>query len=149
MPEQAYSLTVIIREILKIARVTLIESGTHLPTAILHTMDGMFPIVMPFKNEHQKKALVDHVRDAALEKGAFAVTTVTCARVEDPRTGAVEESLVLTTAIQGGAPYVVTQSYERDAQRRVVGFGEITEGDHAALPGQMMIIPSWGKETRH
>ena len=137
-------------KILSIARTTLVQQGTHIPTAILHTLEGLFPIVLPFENNEQKRALVDYVKTQAIERHAFAVTTVTCARVMDSRTGEEdEEALVLATSVQAGKPHVVTQRYWREEDRSVVRFGEVVEGDEAALPGQMMIFPDWNEETRH
>ncbi len=134
------------KEILAIARQNLVEFGSLLPTAVLHTIDGMFPIVLPFKDARQKKALVAFVKKQALEMQAYAITTVTCARVVDSRTGIEEESIVLATAIQGGRPHSMMQTYLRGPDRRVAAFGEPIEGDEAAMPGQMMIIPDWEKE---
>jgi len=138
-----------VRVILGIARRTLQEEGSHLPTAILHTMRGMMPIVLPFKNDEQKRALVKQVKKQALEKGAYAVTTITCGRIVDSRTGQEQESLIVATAIQRGRPHMVVQPYSRDADRRVVGFGETIEGERAAMPGQMMILPDWDEEVSH
>jgi len=138
-----------VETILSIARRTLREQGTHLPTAILHLMDGMLPIVLPFKSEDQRKAIVEYVRAEALRRHAFAVTTVTCARIVDSRSRHEEEALVLTTSIQGGPPHVVIQPFLRNADRSVASFGEVTEGDRAAMPGQMAIFPDWDEETRH
>ncbi len=138
-----------VRKIAAIARLNLREQGTHLPTAILHTMDGMFPIVLPFKNDEQKRALIDYVKDQAIQRHAFALTTVSCALVVDSRTGREEETLVLTTAIQGGSPYVAVQTFARGDDDVVAGFGELVEGDRAAGPGQMTIFPNWEGETRH
>jgi hypothetical protein len=138
-----------VREIMPIAQATLMQQGTHLPTAILHTMEGLVPIVLPFKNEAQKKALVAFVKTQALERHAFAATCVTCARVIDPRNGTEEEALVLATSVQGGRPYTVTIQFWRAADRSVAGFGDVVEGDDAAMPGQMMIFPDWSEETRH
>ena len=87
------------REILSVARKTILEEGTHLPTAVLHTMDGMFPILLPFKNNEQKGALVEFVKQQAIERHAFAVTMVTCGRIVDSRTGEEEESLVLALSL--------------------------------------------------
>jgi len=136
-----------VRELLPIARRTLQEHGTHLPTAILHTAHGLFPVVLPFKNEEQKRALVEHVKGKALEMSSYAVTTITCARIVDARTRQERESLVLATCIHRGRPHYLTQEFHRDADRRVIGFGEVMEGDAAAMPGQMMIIPEWQEET--
>lgn len=138
-----------VRQIAAIARQNLREQRTHLPTAIVHTLEGMFPIVLPFKNDEQKQALVDYVKEQALERHAFALTTVTCAKVVDSRTGSEEEMLVLATAIQGGRPYVASQTFGRDANNAVADFGELLEGDRAAGPGQMIIYPEWEGETRH
>lgn len=138
-----------VRKIAVIARQNLLEQGTHLPTAILHTLDGMFPIVLPFKNDEQRKALIDYVKDQAIQRHAFAVTTVSCAKVVDSRTGKEEETLVLATAIQGGSPYMAVQAFARGSDDVVTGFGELVEGDKAAGPGQMTIFPDWEGETRH
>ena len=137
------------REILSVARKTILEEGTHLPTAVLHTMDGMFPILLPFKNNEQKGALVEFVKQQAIERHAFAVTMVTCGRIVDSRTGEEEESLVLATSIQGGRPHLIVQSYLRGPDRHVIAFGDVKEGDLAAMPGQMMIIPPWDEEVSH
>jgi hypothetical protein len=138
-----------VRAILPIARQTLLQDGSHLPTALLHTFDGILPYVLPFKDDEEKKALTKYVRELALEKHAYAVTMVTCARVIDSRTGEEKESLVLATSIQGGSPHVLTQGFTRGPDRRVVAFAEPEEGDHAALPGQMFIIPTWDDEIGH
>jgi hypothetical protein len=138
-----------VRAMLEIARNTLEEYGSHLPTAVLHTMEGLFPVVLPFKNDAQKKALVGQVKKQALDKGAYAVTMITCGRVRDSRTGLEEETIVLATTIQRSGPYVVTQSFFRDADRRVIGFGEVLEGEAAVKPGQMMIFPDWHDEVCH
>lgn len=137
-------------KILSIARTTLVQQGTHIPTAILHTLEGLFPIVLPFEDDEQKRTFVELVKAQAIERHAFAVTTVTCARVVDSRTGEEEEeALVLGTSVQAGQPHMVMQRYWRNAERSVVRFGEVMEGDEATLPGQMMIFPDWDEETRH
>jgi hypothetical protein len=138
-----------IRQIMDIARFTLMEQGEHLPTAVLHTWDGLFPIVLPFEDDAQKKALVDYVKEQAAEKEAFAVTTVTIGRVVDSRTNEHEDCLVVATAIQPGRPYVVVQRFSRDEKMKRIDFGEIIEGDDAAMPGQMIIFPHWGEEIAH
>jgi len=138
-----------VREILPIAQATLRDHGTHLPTAVLHTMEGLLPIVLPFKDDYQKSALVDYVKKEAVELHAFAVTTVTCARILDSRTGEEEEALVLATVIQGGAPHVVVQRFFRGDDRSVTAFGDAVEDDLAAMPGQMMIFPEWHDEVCH
>jgi hypothetical protein len=138
-----------VHAVLSIARETLLREGSHLPTAILHTLEGLFPIVLPFKDDDQKKALMEVVKKQAIEQHAFAVTAITCGRIIDSRTGEEEESLVIATAIQGGSPHVIVQSYVRGPDRRVIAFGDVTEGDAAAMPGQMMIVPPWEEETRH
>jgi hypothetical protein len=138
-----------VKKIAAIARQNLLEQGTHLPTAVLHALDGMFPIVLPFKNEEQRKALIDYVKEQAIQRHAFAVTTVSCAKVVDSRSGREEETLVLATAIQGGSPYVAVQAFTRGDDDVVTGFGELVEGDEAAGPGQMTIFPDWEGETRH
>ena len=138
-----------VREILRIACRTLQEEGSHLPTAILHTMGRMVPIILPFENDEQKKALVDHVKKQALEMAAYAVTMITCARIVDSRTGQEEESLVLATSIQRGRPHVIVQPFSRGADLHVTGFGDPIEGERAAMPGQMMILPDWESEVSH
>jgi hypothetical protein len=143
------SITEAVRSILSIARATLVEQGTHLPTAILHTLEGMFPIILPFKDDEQKRSLVAYVKGQALERHAYAVTTVTCAQVVDSRTGEHDEVLVVATAIQGGRPYVVVQHFSRDSDRIVRDFGEMVEGEDAAMPGQMLIFPDWDEEVKH
>jgi hypothetical protein len=138
-----------IRQILEIAQFTLLERGEHLPTAVLHTWDGMLPIVLPFKDDEQKKALMEYVKKQAIERQAFAVTTVTLARILDCRTNEDEECLVVATAIQPGRPYVIVQRFSRDQGGHVTDFSEIVEGDDAAMPGQMIIFPQWEEETYH
>jgi hypothetical protein len=138
-----------IHQILEIARFTLQERGEHLPTAVLHTWDGMLPIVLPFEDDAQKKSLMEYVKQQAVEKDAYAVTTVTLARIVDSRTSEEEECLVVATAIQPGRPYVLVQRFSRDAGGRVIDFGPLAEGDDAAMPGQMIIFPLWGDETYH
>ena len=145
--EQAVKDTV--SEIMAIARGALLDQGTFLPTAVVHTKDGLFPLLLPFKNEKQKKALVDMVKKEAVRLHAYAVTTITCARIVDARTGEEEESLVLITAIRGGAPHIAEQSFKRGKNRVVLYFGEICEGDSAGRPGQMMILPDWNDEPVH
>ena len=92
---------------------------------------------------------MSYVKQQALEKHAYAVTTVTCARVIDSRTGEEQESLVLATSIQGGSPHVVTQCFTRGPDRRVIAFSDPEEGDRAAMPGQMFIIPTWNDQIGH
>lgn len=138
-----------VRELLPIAQGTLREYGTHFPTAILHTPDGLVPIVLPFKNDDQKRAMVARVKVQATEASAYAVTMITCARVVDSRTDEEYESLVLTTSVYRGPPHFMTQPFFRDADRRVVAFAEPREGDDAAMPGQMMIVPEWEDELEH
>ena len=135
-----------IRQILDVARYTLLEQQTHLPTAILHTWEGMFPYVLPFKSARQKEALVDFVKEQVREKQAFAVTTVTLGRIVNSRTGADEECLVMVTVIQPGRSYAITQTFVRDELRNTLEFGELREGDDAAMPGQMAIFPIWENE---
>ncbi|MCA1961291.1 MAG: hypothetical protein LDL33_10890 [Desulfomonile sp.] len=138
-----------VKEIVSIAKRTLMETGTHIPTAVLHTLDGMLPIVMPFKDDIQKRALMDYVKEQALARDAYAVTTVTSARIVDPRSGEEEECLVLATSIRGGRPHFLVQRYTRGPGKQVNEFGECTEGDRAAMPGQMLIVPSWEDEVSH
>ncbi|MFC1837002.1 hypothetical protein ACFL2Q_20165 [Thermodesulfobacteriota bacterium] len=136
-------------KILEIARETLLQHGSHLPTVILHTLQGTCPMVLPFKDAEQKKAMLEFVKKTAVEKNAYAVTTVTCARIVDSRTGEEEESLVVTTAVQGGGSDAVVQSFIRDAERHVIAFGDAISGDHAAMPGQLTIFPPWEDEIPH
>jgi hypothetical protein len=138
-----------VQEIVSIAKTTLMETGTHLPTAVLHTVEGMVPIVLPFKDDAQKRALVDYVKVQALARHAYAVTTVTSAKIVDSRTGAEEECLVLATSIRGGRPHFIVQKFVRARDKRVLEFGESAEGDLAATPGQMLIVPPWEDEVSH
>lgn len=138
-----------VRAILGIARETLVRHGTHLPTAVLHTMQGLIPIVLPFKDDEQKRALVNYVKRQAIDTHAFAVTTVTNARIRDSRTGREQECLVLATVVQRGTPYVLLQHYWKDEQNGTVEFGKAVTGDEAVMPGQMMIFPDWDEETCH
>jgi len=138
-----------VRGILAIAQATLLEHGTHIPTAVVHTLEGLFPVLLPYKDEEQRKALVEYVKSRALESHAYAVTTVTCSRIVDSRTKQESEALVLTTAVQGGQPYVVMVHFTRNENLSVEGFGEVIEGDDAVIPGQMIIFPDWDKEQRH
>lgn len=137
------------REILRIARYTLQEQGIHLPTAILHTMDRMIPIVLPFKDETQKAALTAHVKQQSALNSAHAVTTVTSAKVVDSRTSEEQQCLVVATAIQGGRPHVILQYFSRDEDTGLIEFGEVVEGEDAELPGQMIIIPEWEEGIWH
>lgn len=138
-----------VRAMLPIARQTLQQDGSHLPTVLLHTLDGFFTYVLPFEDDEQKKGLMDYVKRQALEKHAYAVTTVTCARVVDSRRGEEQESIVLATSIQGGTPHIVTQGFTRGPDRQVIAFSEPEEGDRAAMPGQMLIVPPWDDEIGH
>lgn len=138
-----------VRQLLEIARSTLEQDGSHLPTVVLHTVEGMIPIVLPFKDDDQKKALVNYVKKEAVERHAFAVTTITSARIIDPRTGVEQECLVLATSVQGGRVYVVVQHFSRDKDLGVIDFGEVIEGEDAAMPGQMVIFPDWDEEVCH
>jgi hypothetical protein len=144
------SLVEIIRELLEIARRTVQAEGTHLPTAILHNMEGMYPIVLPFKNVEQKQALVDYVKKQAVETHCFAVTTITEAKIVDSRTGSEQECLVLATAVQGGQVYTVVQHFSKNKDMGgMIEFGEVLEGDNATCPGQMVILPEWEEEVSH
>jgi hypothetical protein len=138
-----------VREIVSIAKKTLLEAGTHIPTAVLHTLQGMVPIVLPFKDDAQKRALVDYVKEQAVARHAYAVTTVTSAKIVDSRTGAEEECLVVATSIRGGRPHFMVQKFVRGQDKQVREFGESTEGDLAATPGQMLIVPLWEDEVSH
>ncbi len=138
-----------VRKILEIARFTLQEHKLHMPTAVIHSFDGMVPIILPFKDDEQKRALVEYVKDEAVKIHAYAVTAVTSARIVDSRTGAEEECLVLATAIQGGRPYVLVQHFTRDDDRGIVDFGAVVEGEDAEMPGQMIIMPEWDREVSH
>ncbi len=137
-----------VRELLSVARYTLQQWGCHLPTSVLHTMNGTVPIVLPFKNNEQKKALVEYVKKQALSSFSFAVTTITAAKVVDSRTGGEQECLVLATSIQGGKLHVLVQYFSR-GDDGIITFGEIIEGDEAIMPGQMVIYPDWAEETSH
>jgi hypothetical protein len=138
-----------VRRLLVIARSTLEQYGSHLPTAILHTVEGMIPIVLPFKDDTQKKALVNYVKKEAVERHAFAVTTITSARIVDARTRMEQECLVLATAVQGGGPYVVVQHFSRKENPERIDFGKTIEGVDAQMPGQMIIFPDWDEEVCH
>jgi len=138
-----------VRAILPVARATLVEHGTHLPTAILHTLEGLIPVILPFKDDEQKKGLVEYVKTQALERHAYAVTAVTCAHIVDSRTGKEEEALVVATTVQGGRPYVVIQPFTRDTNGVASVFGDVVEGEEAVMPGQMLIFPDWDEEVRH
>ena len=138
-----------VRKIVPIARQTLQLSGTHSPTAILHTISGFFPIVMSFENPDEKKEVVEFVKKEALERNAYAVTTVTNSVIIDCRSGAGEEALVLATSIQGGQPYIVMQKYARNVLGHVYSFHEMIEGEDAVVVGQMLIFPEWDRQTSH
>jgi hypothetical protein len=135
-----------IRQVLEVARYTLLEERTHLPTAILHTWQGMVPYILPFKDDAQRTALVDFVKEQVREQQAYAVTTVTLGRMINSRTREEQECLVVATVIQPGRSFVITQAFTRDELRRTVEFGEVREGDDAVMPGQMAIFPSWDDE---
>ncbi len=130
-------------------RFTLQKQRTHLPTAILHTWQGMFPLVLPFEDDSQKKELVDFVKEQVREKQAYAVTTVTVGRILSTRTGDEEECLVVATVIQPGRAYTIMQKFLRDELRNTIEFGELSEGDDAVVPGQMAIFPAWDHEICH
>lgn len=138
-----------VRRMAPIARKTLLASGSHIPTAILHTMSGLFPIIIPYETQEQKKTLVEYVKKEAIERHAFAVTTITNSSIIDCRTGMGEEALVLATSIQGGLPYVVIQKYTRNELGAIANFHDILEGDDAAIIGQMIIFPDWDLEHEH
>jgi len=137
------------REMLGIARRTLAQEGTHFPTAVLHTMGGMVPMVLPFRDHEQRSALVAYVKQKSVELHAFAVSTITCARIVDSRTGRDQECLVVATTVQRGLPHVVVQHFARNEPAKAIEFGEIIEGDDAVMPGQMMIFPDWDEEICH
>jgi len=132
-----------------IARQTLRTSGSHTPTAILHTISGLLPILLPFENNEQKRECVEYVKKEALKRQAYAVTTITNSSIIDCRTGSGEEALVLATSIQGGQPYVVIQKYTRDKFGLIEDFHYIVEGEDAFIVGQMLIYPEWDTETTH
>ena len=138
-----------VQEILRIARSSLEEQGTHPPTAILHTIERMIPIVMPFENDGEKAALTERVKKQVAQHHAHAVTTVTSAQIVDSRTGEKQQCLVAATAMQGGRPYVAVQYFSKDEDTGAVEFGEVIEGEDAEMPGQMIIIPEWEEETCH
>jgi hypothetical protein len=143
------SIVSLVHEILHIARYTLQEHGTHLPTAILHTMDRMIPIVLPFKDDEQKSALTEHVKKQVAMNHAHAVTTITTARIVDSRTGKQQQCLVIATSIQGGRPYVVLQYFSKNEETGIIDFGLLVEGEDAEIPGQMIIIPEWEEGICH
>jgi hypothetical protein len=149
MTQTVTSIEHVVQHILRIARKTLVESGAHIPTAVLHTTGGYVPIIMPFKDDQQKRALMERVKEQVLDAQAYAVTTVTCARLVDNRTGEEDELLVLATCVRSARPYVVFQPFHRDRHGRVVSFGNVVTGEDAEIPGQMMIIPDWDAEARH
>ena len=138
-----------VREMTPIARNTLKSLGSHIPTAILHTVSGLFTMVLPFESDQQKRLYVDCVKREALKRNAFAVTTITNTSITDCRNGFAEEALVLATSIQGGQPYVVIQKYTRDEFGAIKNFDEIVEGDDAFIVGQMLIFPDWSLERTH
>ncbi|MGC8605170.1 MAG: hypothetical protein ACP5VS_15995 [Desulfomonilaceae bacterium] len=135
-----------VRKMAPIARRTLKASGSHTPTAILHTISGLLPILLPFENNQQKKECVEYVKKEALKRNAFAVTTITNSSIIDCRTGEVEDALVLATSIRGCQPYVVIQKYTRDKFGLIEHFYDIVEGDEAFIVGQMLIFPDWEME---
>jgi hypothetical protein len=137
------------REVLAMARSLVLRQGALYPTAVLHTREGLTPLVLPFKNSEQKRAMVTYVQQRALDLHAYAVTTVTCARVVDSRTREEEESIICVTTVQGGAPLFMAQTLTRDEQGVVICFGDVEEGDSVCGPGQMMILPEWDRQTRH
>ena len=144
------SIVATVREILTIARDTLTQEGTHFPTVVLHTMGGRVPIVLQYKDDEQRKALVAYVKQRSVEIHAFAVSTITCARIVDTRTGNEQECLVVATTVQGGVPYVVVQHFARtEPPADVITFGDVIEGEDAVMPGQMMIFPDWHEEMCH
>lgn len=135
-----------IRQILEVARYTLVEQRTHLPTAVLHTWQGAVPYVLPFKDDVQKKSLVDFVKEQVREQEAFAVTTVTIGRIVDSRSREETECLVVATVIQPGRTFVITQEFTRDEERGTIELGDVQEGDDAVMAGQMAIFPTWDEE---
>jgi hypothetical protein len=138
-----------VRDLLVIARSTLEQYGSHLPTAVIHTVEGIIPIVLPFEDDAQKKILMNYVKKEAVERHSYAVTTITSARIVDSRTGHEQECLVLTTAVQGGRSYVVVQHFSRKEDQNAIDFGEVIEGEDAHMPGQMTIFPDWDHEVCH
>ncbi len=135
-----------VRQMIPIARQNLQTSGSHTPTAILHTMSGLLPILLPFENNEQKRECVEYVKKEALQRHAYAVTTITNSSIIDCRTGSGEEALVLATSIQGGQPYILIQKYTRDKFGLIKDFHDIVEGDEAFIVGQMLIFPDWDME---
>ncbi|MFH0823232.1 MAG: hypothetical protein V2B18_10825 [Pseudomonadota bacterium] len=136
-----------VRQIAYIARQTLLQQGSHVPTVVLHTVRGYYPIVLPYETSEQKRTQVDFIRRKAMEEHAYAVTTVTNAKVINRRTGKETETIVMATSIQGGRPYFSVQPYVRDELGNVIAFDDPVEGEEAAMPGQMLIVPYWEDEV--
>lgn len=128
---------------LPIARDTLRRDGCHSPTAVLHTLTGVIPILLTFQDIVQRRDQVEQVKVMALEEDAFAVSAITSAKVVDYRSSEFEEALVIATTIRGAKPYVVTQSFLRDPNGAVTSFKDPLEGEDAFMVGQMMIFPEW------
>jgi hypothetical protein len=120
-----------------------------MPTAILHIPDGYLPIVLPYETEDQKHALVKYVKDQVIQLHAFALTTISSAKVVNFRTGAKSECLVLATVMRGNAVHTVVQEFERDQDRGLIEFGRVIKGEDAQMPGQMIIFPEWAPEVYH
>ncbi len=138
-----------LKVIIDIACFTLLEHKTHLPTAVIHTFEGLTPVVLPFRSDEERKRLVERVKRQAIEEHAYAVTTITSASVVDSRTGDKTECLVLASTIQGGRPYIIVQHFTRDPEKREITLGDRSEGADAEAPGQMLIFPEWEEETKH
>lgn len=128
-----------------IARDTLKRDGSHSPTAVLHTMSGVIPVLMTFQDAAQRKDQVEQVKIMALTENAYAVSAITCARVIDCRSSHYEEALVIATTVRDCSPYILTQNFLRDNNGNVVSFEDPVEGDDAWTIGQMMIFPDWDK----
>jgi hypothetical protein len=137
------------QELLEIARFTLQEQRAHLPTVVLHCFEGRLPIVLPYRDDEEKRDLIAYVKDQALKVQAYAVTTITSAKVVNSRTGGREECLVLGTAVQGGPPHVMIQYFTRDPDTKKIEFHDMIQGDEAMIPGQMLVFPDWDDEVCH
>jgi hypothetical protein len=128
---------------LPIARDTIRRDGAHSPTAILHTVSRVIPVMMTFQDIRQRRDQVEEVKKMALEEDAYAVSAISCARVVDCRLSVYEEALVIATTARGLPPYFVKQNFIRDAQGNVIMFEDPVKGEDAWAIGQMMILPEW------
>ena len=144
------SIKEVVRTISGIARQTLLQQGSHLPTAVLHTLEGMVTFVLPFKDDVQKKALVDYVRKKALESHAYAVTTVTSARIVDSRSGRRRRGYRDRHLNPGGgSPTIAGNLTSETVTATSLLSGNSWKGRSLHYRGQMLIIPDWDRQTRH